>query len=254
MPTKRTKEQRKIIRIIILAIVGIVAFIVSVYINITGMRSVLLKEPDSSGLATFSVRDTTSGAGGKVETKINRDTGEVVVEDILVNAVPVIQLINSNWDRISARFSDYEIDSYGNISFKDGYTMYCNGMDVYNVVFTKDFDKEILGHMKVGTDFDTIESALGAPTFRRENCIGYKTREVYIFFYDDEISIYPNKKYSNVSLEKKIKLYTDAITEETRTEFLMNIKKNYSDFTIEEGQRRHYDYQINYKANNVKTR
>jgi len=235
MPAKRSKENKNIIRIIILAVVGIVAFVVSTYINIVGLKSTLQKAPDSSGIAIFSVRETNI-LGGKTETKVDGNTGKVVEEDILVNAVPVIQLINSKWDRMEARFSGYEIDSYGNAVFNDGYTMYCNGMYVYNIVFNTNYQKEILGHIKIGTDFDTIEAKLGTPTFRRDDCIGYKTREVYIFFYDDEISIYPNREFSNVALEKKIGYYADAISEEGRTRFLLDIKNEYNDFTVEASQ------------------
>ena len=133
MPAKRSKNQKNIIRIVILAVVGIVAFVVSTYMNIVGMRNVLQKGSNFSGMATFSVRET-SNLGGKTETKVDSFTGRVVEEDIIVNAIPVIQLINNKWDRIEGRFSGFELDSYGNATFKEGYTMYCNGMYVYNIV------------------------------------------------------------------------------------------------------------------------
>ena len=230
---KNNKELNNKMRIIILVFVGIIAFIVSVGMNIVGMKNAINKKPDSSGMAGLSVRTKKSESlGTKVETKVDTD-GKIVEEDILVNAVPLIKLNNNNWDRIKANFSGFELDEEGNAVFKEGYKLYCNGTNVNYVIFDSTYEKEILGHLKVGTDFKTIEKTLGTPTFRTKDSLGYKTREAYVFFYNDEVVVYSNKSMSNKDLEIFLKSYLEKTYTKGRTYFLVELRNNYPDFIVE---------------------
>lgn len=229
---KKLKNQNQI-RIIILVAVGIIAFVVSVGMNISGMRSAINKEPDSSGMAGFSVRTKKSESLGTVkETKVD-EKGNILEEDILVNAVPIIKLNNNGWDRVKANFSGFQLDENGTAIFEEGYKLYCNGKYVNYVLFDNTYEREVLGHFKVGDDFKSIEEKLGTPTFRSKDCLGYKTKEVYVFFYKDEIVVYSNKKISNKDLENLFKSYLNKTYEKGRTYFLVEIRNNYPDFTIE---------------------
>lgn len=231
MPTSRKRENKNRLRFIIILIVGIVAFVVSVYMNIVGMRNAINKAPDSSGMAAFSVR--TAIKSDEKEIKVDK-SGKVVEEDILVNALPVINLINNKWDRIKANFSDFKLDGKGNAIFDDGYTLFCNGTYVEGIVFTDVFEGEVVGRLKVGSSFDLIEEKLGVPTFRDSECLGYKTREVYAFFYENEIAIYPNRNISNKEFETLLNSYQDKTFEKGRTYFLVDIRNKFNDFRIEE--------------------
>lgn len=226
------QKNKNLLRVIVLTFIGIVAFVVSVFMNVVGMRDAISKAPDSSGMAAISVRvNGTDSLGIKKSTKVDQE-GKVVVEDFLVNALPIINLVNNNWDRVKAKFSGFQLDENGNAVFeKEGYTLYCNGTYVNCVVFNKNFEKELVGHLRVGDDFKTIESKLGEPTFRKSNCLGYKSREVYAFFYEDEVAIYPNRKISNQTIEDLFRDYQDKTFDEGRTRFLVEIR-NYPDFTI----------------------
>ena len=236
MPTNKKNDTKSKLRIIVLTVVGIVAFVVSVFMNIVGMTNAINKAPDSSGMAGISVR--TSGKGNLGEqktTKVNENTGKVVEEEFSVNALPIINLINNNWDRVQARFSGFELDSEGNASFEeDGYKLYCNGKYVNYIVFNNNFQKEIVGHLKINADKKTIEATLGTPTFERSECIGYKSREIYAFFYDGEIIIYPNRKMNNKNLETLLYSYKNGTYVKGRTYFLVDIRNNYPDFVIEQ--------------------
>lgn len=235
MPSKQNKN-KNMLRIIILTFVGIVAFVVSVFMNVVGMTNAINKAPDSSGMAAISVRTGGDGSLGSQKTiKVNEETGKVVEEDFLVNALPIINLINNNWDRVQAKFSGFELDVDGNAVFEDdGYTLYCNGKYVNYIVFNSNFQKEIVGHLKISDDNKTIEAKLGTPTFKRSGCIGYKSKEIYIFFYGDEVVVYPNRKVNNKNLEKLFNSYKDKTYGKERTYFLVDIRKDYPDFVIEE--------------------
>lgn len=230
---KKKNVNNEKMRIIILVFVGVIAFVVSVGMNIIGMKNAIEKKPDSSGMAGFSVRTKKSESlGTNIETKVN-DEGKVIEDDILVNAVPIIKLNNNNWDRVKANFSGFKLDEDGNAEFDEGYKLFCNGTYVNYVVFDNIYQGEVLGHLKVGTDFKTIENKLGTPTFKTKEYLGYKTREVYVFFYKDEIAVYSNKKQSNKNLENFLKSYLEKTYQKGRTRFLVDIRNDYKDFIIE---------------------
>ena len=60
--------------------------------------------------------------------------------------------------------------------------------------------------------------------------IGYRTPEIYAFFYKDEISIYPNKNINNKDFERLLFLYANKQYPGNRTNFIVEINKNYPDF------------------------
>ncbi|MBR2290029.1 MAG: hypothetical protein IJ867_05440 [Clostridia bacterium] len=58
----KKKNQNNVLRIVILVVVGIVAAVVSVYMNVMGMKGVINKESNPSGMAGFSLRATGDGS------------------------------------------------------------------------------------------------------------------------------------------------------------------------------------------------
>lgn len=231
---KIDKNLRNKLRIAIFVCVGVIAFAVSISMNIKGMKAAINKESDSSGMAGISVRTSEKNSFENTKkTKVNNE-GNVVEEDYLIGALPIINLNNNNWDRIKARFSGFEIDENGNAVFEDGYTLYCNGTYVNYVVFNEKYKGEIVGHIKLGTELNEIKEKLGEPTYEMAGCIGYKTREVYVFFYQDEVAVYPNKNMSNKEIELLFNKYLKKIYEKGRTYFLVDIRNNFKDFTIEQ--------------------
>ena len=189
------------------------------------------KEPNTSNIVGFSVR-TSGNSENKKEIKIDSD-GNVIEESILINALPIVKLNNNSWDRIKSGLSGYETDGDGNLRFSDGYIAYCNKRYINKVIFNNIYTKEVIGHLKVGADFETIEKTLGTPTFKTKDYIGYKTKEVYAFFRENEITIYPNRKMSNKDLEELFESYFNKSYGKDRTYFLVDIRNNFDDFEIE---------------------
>lgn len=239
MPKNKNKQ---LLRVIILTVVGSVAFVVSVFMNVVGMRDAINKEPDVSGMAAFSTRTLEDKSVSTNSTKVD-DVGKVVEEDILVNALPIINLNNNKWDRLEAKFSNFTLDENGNAVFdKEGYTLFCNGTYVNYAVFNKNFEKDVIGHVKVGENFDSIETKLGEPTFKRDEYIAYKTREVYVFFYSDEIVVYPNRRISNKKLEELFRDYTERRYFDGRTRFLVEIRERFPDIIITQDEEKDIIY------------
>lgn len=63
---------------------------------------------------------------------------------------------------------------------------------VFNIIFTSDYNKEVVNNIKTGTDLKEIIRILGTPTFGEENLglIGYKGEKIYVFFTESKISVY----------------------------------------------------------------
>ena len=229
---KNEKEIKSRLKIIILVFIGIIAFIVCIATNIKGLSQVINKESDMSGTAGLSVRQSNFLKNSK-ETKNTSNKETTSEKDILVNSLPLIKLNNNSWNKVKAQFSEYQTDENGNMFFSDGYTLYCNGKCVNYAVFSSNYEDEIIGHIKVGEDFKQIEKTLGTPTTKTKDYLEYKTRNLYVFFYEDEVCAYPNRSVSNKNLEELFKSYFDRTYGKDRSYFLADIRNNYEDFKIE---------------------
>jgi len=132
---------------------------------------------------------------GKIlKTYINGDNNYYRNEDsrrALANYVDIIPLdININ---------SYDTDST-NVEVKK-----IQGK-VFNAVFNKEYDEEILDGITTGTSLEEVKQVLGTPHFYDEykNVIGYKLTNNYIFFSDANISVYGNYEYDYVEFENLI--------------------------------------------------
>ncbi len=219
-------------KLVLLVLGGIFAFIIAILMNVIGFKQTLNNnDTDKSGFIEFVFPSIST----KEETKIdNNKTSDVIEEKkLILNSMILIKLNNSNWDRIAANLKGFTLDEAGNAYFEDGTTLYCNGKNVDYITFNSNYSEEIIEHVKLGDSFETIKSKLGTPTFNSENSLGYKTQAVYIFFYDNEVCVYPNKKYSNGNLETLILDYYNKTYNGNRTNFVVEVLNSYNDFESE---------------------
>ena len=61
---------------------------------------------------------------------------------------------------------------------------------IYNIVFFKNYSQDVLNNLKVGASREKIEKELGEPDFDSLGIIGYKGKDIYVFFGKNTISIY----------------------------------------------------------------
>ena len=229
---KKTDTQFKIIIFAILIIV-LMFFVYAKFIKTKlVVNDEIMQSVERVGFSTRT-RDSEISTNKKTEITIDNE-GKVFETNFSINSIPVINLNNNNWDRMKSKFTGFQLDEKGNAVFEEGYTLYCNGTYVNYIIFNNSYEKDVIEHIKVGTNLKTIEETLGTPTFKRENCLGYKTIQNYVFFYEDEIVVYPNIKLSNKKLETLFKNYFEKIYFKGRTYFLVDIRNNYKDFSIEE--------------------
>lgn len=131
----------------------------------------------------------------------------------------------------SVKAAGVKIQEYG-----DGYLKYNNykvltdNIYINTIVLEENFEEEILEGIKVGTSKEEIKEKLGDPTFEEGQTLGYKTNDSYIFFYDNEVAIYPNTRFfNNKKLETIITDYINLEKQE-RNLFARSILKEYNDF------------------------
>lgn len=152
---------------------------------------------------------------------------------VSVNVNNLKKIITNNWKLVGANIKDApKANEDGNIDF-GGYTLYLkNNNFIQKIIFNKSFEDDVIENLKVGTSRDKLVKKFGDPDFENSQTgmIGYQSEIGYIFFYDDEIAIYPRLNYNNEKLEKTIFSYISGEYESNQTNFVVNIKREYNDF------------------------
>jgi len=220
---------------IVLLIIGIVFItMVSLIYNFKKINS--LRKATNNDQAGISVSDGLSSY--KPKGKVAEENNTIIPSsDIKTNSILLVKLINYNWDRVKAQLmTGYEKDNDGNYIYSEGYTLYCNNTTVKNVIFDMNYKDEVIGNVKVGDSSEIIKEKLGVPTFEDKELgiLGYKTKEVYAFFYEDQICVYPNKDMNNLEFEALLVKYYIGQLDGGQVSFLIQIRNQFSDFTIEE--------------------
>lgn len=232
MASDNKEKNKKIhIEIILLLVMIVIILIFSSMRNIAKVKEAINYEPNAVG---FKIKKIDSDSlGNKKEIKVD-DDGKIIEEDVYVDAIPIIKLNNNNWEILRAQLSGYETDSRGNMIFPDGYVIYCNRKYVNNIVFDTSYKGKVLGGLQVGEDFEKIKETLGVPSFKTDDYIGYKTKTNYVFFYQDAISVYSNRRMiDNNKLEELFLSYFEKTYGKERKMFLAEIRNNYQDFEVE---------------------
>lgn len=116
--------------------------------------------------------------------------------EIVVEAPELLKCFEKNWDKNidfgtkEAIFQNYDI------YLDEGIRVRCLYDRVYNVVFSTKYAQNVVKNLNSSSKYDIIIRELGEPSFHNSNnsLIGYKSKDMYIFFSDGEISIYRNTK------------------------------------------------------------
>lgn len=119
---------------------------------------------------------------------------EIPITEFQIESLEVQNLISNGWsNNIYFGTRDSIFDNYNDF-FDEGIKTRNIDGKIYNIIFTNKYQKNVVNGLYPGMELDLIEARLGTPTFENEelNLIGYKGKEIYVFFGKDEISIYRN--------------------------------------------------------------
>lgn len=117
---------------------------------------------------------------------------EIDTINLSANSEELIQVINNNWNSNTYFGTRESIFRNYNICFDEGIEYRKIGSNIYNIIFTKNYNGPVVNNLTVGIDLDAIEDYFGKAPFKDEDLkvIGYKGLDFYTFFTEDEISIY----------------------------------------------------------------
>lgn len=119
---------------------------------------------------------------------------EIPTTEVSIQSPELISCIQNNWNA-NVNFGTREtIFQNYYIYFDEGIEVRKISGKIYNVVFTKNYVKPVVNGFTVAEKRDIIIRELGNPTFQNEDksIIGYKTKDIYVFFEENQISIYRN--------------------------------------------------------------
>lgn len=141
-----------------------------------------------------------------------KNYNEENISTLQINSNILLELIKNDWNDSNINFGskDSIFENY-DIYFDEGIEVREISKKVYNIIFNNKCDLDIVNNIKPGTAISEIISKLGNPTFgtKEERLIGYKAKEFYIFFSENEISIYRNEKVDMTKFENLVKKYAN---------------------------------------------
>lgn len=174
----------------------------------------------------------------KSNYQIDNYTNETLTSMTITSQV-LANIINNNWiyNNINLGTRESTVDNY-EIYFDEGYKVRKLGSEIYNIVFTQNYNGQILSGITSTTSVENVENILGKPTYKDDNngIIGYKCEYFYIFFTGDEILIYHPDKYDEEDSQKFGELVTELNQTGEMNTFLNRLTDLYPNYAS------HYTY------------
>ncbi len=126
-----------------------------------------------------------------MDSQISMKTySEIKPVDFEVTSEVLQRVISENWsngDYFGQRDSIYN-EYY--IYFNQGIKARTIQNKIYNIVFDKNYNGNVINNLFPGMSLSEVKGELGKPSFESEEVIGYKGNNIYVFFSDGEISVY----------------------------------------------------------------
>ena len=165
--------------------------------------------------------------------KVNSHTTTKAIQTTR-SSIKLNRIINNSWNRHNLNLDEEPEEIEKEWIYYYGYKINYSDININYIIFDKEYEEEIISGIKVGEEFSKIKQILGKPMYENsKDMIGYKTINGYVFFYEDYIALYPCMEYTNINLEKNIMEYYNQEYDGYRTNFILDIKDNYTDFKSE---------------------
>lgn len=153
--------------------------------------------------------------------------------EINIKSTELKKLINNSWKISDSTFGtkDSMFNNY-NIYFNEGISVRKINGQVFNIVFTSNYPNEIVEGITTKTSKEDIIKKLGTPQFEstNNNIIGYKSKDIYMFFADNEISVYRVEKKFDTS--KFVTAVEEFSKDSDLIKLVNEVKKNWPDYDI----------------------
>ena len=145
----------------------------------------------------------------------------------------------------------YLIDELGEPEGEVGkYKLYQNGTimsrnfsgKVRNMIFLEGYEGNVFTGVEVGTPLSEIKKLYPNNAFGsiEEGYLGYRTAELYAFFYENEISVYGYSYYEQKNFEDILEEYLNTNDLNRFTERVTKLWTNYDEFEYDRGNKSLY--------------
>lgn len=165
------------------------------------------------------------------KTNNNEKKTKLNVTSNLLNTI-----MKNNWSRAGVKQMLGSIDgAKDNYDYyiDEGYNVRTVNLKIFNIVFTNSYQQEVFSGIKTGMTNEEIIQILGEPLFIPEDnkfVIGYKSDELYAFFFNGNISIYRVEKLDEEKNEEFAKLNNELNENTNYKEYLNKLTDIYPDF------------------------
>ncbi len=158
------------------------------------------------------------------------------ITKLTTEAVELKKLIQNNWKTTGINIGKQEctFNEY-DIYFDEGIQIRKTANVVYNIIFTEKYNKTIVNGIKVNEKKGKIKEVLGEPAFydSKLDIIGYKGNDFYIFFSENEVSIYRvEKDYQNENFVNILKEFMEQKNKTSFVNSLTDIWKDYDSYLV----------------------
>lgn len=142
-------------------------------------------------------------------------------------------LIENHWSsNIDCGTRDSIFKNYF-IFFDEGIQYRKIGSNIYNIIFTENYDGDVINNVSAGESINSVKSKLGSPSFEDEELgiIGYKGNDVYAFFTGSEISIYKKGNYDYSDFWNLINNFVGENSDMSFKEFMNELTYIWPDYS-----------------------
>ncbi len=153
---------------------------------------------------------------------------EIKSREMKIQSQEIKELIENNWEPIEFGTLESRFENY-DIYFDEGIEVKTLGGKVYNIIFTDKYSKNIINDIKVNDTKEKIIKILGEPSFENSNEIGYKGEEIYVFFSEDEVSIY--RIDNGEDMEQFLKIWESFLEEKDIKKFVNAVTDMWTDYS-----------------------
>ena len=165
----------------------------------------------------------------KLENIKNAEKRSKVEEiDVTINSEDLNKIVNNQWkiDGINIGTAESTYKGY-DIYFDEGIEARTIQKKYFNIIFNNKYNKKIVNDLTTSSTQEQIIAKLGEPQFKVGNLIGYKSKTMYIFFYNNQVSIYRNEEFDTQKIAKLIEQYNQ---DNNIVDFFNKLKDIWNDY------------------------
>lgn len=201
--------------------------------------------------------DYVAAENTKIVDEINLRITSPELQSIVISNMKLNKIQKSLGEKKSSEDGEYDVYKDGAIKIKE----YENSKGrIRNMIFSRDYENNIISGINKNYTLEDIENKYPNNSFGSisEGFLGYRTSQVYIYYYKDEVSVYGYSYKFHLDFEKYLERYLEDRNLSNFARNLVVSMDNYYDYEFNEEEQSLYltypgrGIEIDIKDNNPK--